>query len=85
MLYVCPLSRLEETVTLYGAERVVSLLAEGTELTRPGSILAENHLLLTMHDIIDVQPDMTPPGLQHVERLLDFARGWHRQRPTLSI
>lgn len=83
MLYVCPLSRLEETVTLCGADRVISLLAEGTALTRPGSILAENHLLLTMHDIVDVQQDMTPPGLDHVERLLEFARTWERKRPVV--
>ena len=83
MLYVCPLSRLEETVTLAKAERVVSLLAEGTAVARPASISTGNHLLLSMHDITDVQPDMTPPGLEHVERLLAFVSGWDRARPLV--
>jgi predicted protein tyrosine phosphatase len=83
MLYVCPLSRLEETVMRCGADRVISLLAENTALTRPASIVAANHLLLSMHDIIEVQPDMTPPGLEHVERLLDFAQAWNRARPLV--
>lgn len=83
MLYVCPLSRLEETVMAAAADRVISLLAEGTALTRPASIHPENHLLLSMHDITDVQPDMTPPGREHVERLLDFARAWNRARPVV--
>ena len=83
MIYVCSLSRLEETVTTAGAERVISLLAENTIFTRPPRIRAENHLLLSMHDIVDVQPDMTPPGTEHVERLLDFARSWDRGRPLV--
>lgn len=83
MLYVCPLSRLEETVTLARADRVISLLAEGKELRRPATIRAENHLVLSMHDIVEVQPDMTPPAVAHVESLLDFARSWDRARPLV--
>jgi predicted protein tyrosine phosphatase len=83
MIYVCSLSRLEETLAMAGADRVISLLAANTMFTRPSRIRAENHLLLSMHDIIDVQPDMTPPGAEHVERLFDFARSWDRQRPLV--
>lgn len=83
MIYVCSLSRLEETLALAGAERVISLLAANTMFTRPTRIRAENHLLLSMHDIVDVQPDMTPPGTDHVEQLLDFARSWDRGRPLV--
>lgn len=83
MLFVCPLSRLEETVSLTRAERVVSLLSAGTALTRPASIAPRNHLLLSMHDIAEARPDMTPPGQEHVERLIAFARTWDRTRPTV--
>jgi predicted protein tyrosine phosphatase len=83
MLYVCPLSRLEETVARADAERVVSLLADGTALTRPATIRPEHHLVLSMHDIVDVLPDMMPPGLVHVERLIGFARAWSRERATV--
>lgn len=83
MLYVCPLSRLEETVIRADAERVVSLLADGTAMRRPASIRPEHHLLLAMHDIVDATPDMTPPGLAHVERLIGFAQEWSRERATV--
>jgi predicted protein tyrosine phosphatase len=83
MIHVCPLSRLEETVTRSGAERVLSLLAAGTEVLRPASILPENHLHLVMHDIAEAQEGMTLPGEEHVSRLLDFARQWSRTRPLV--
>jgi len=83
MLHVCPLSRLEETIVQSRAEKVVSLLAAGTAFSRPASILQHNHLLLTMHDIVEAQLDMVPPGRDHVESLLAFARGWDRARPVV--
>ena len=83
MLFVCSLSRLEETVARTRAERVVSLLSAGTALTRPAGVAAHHHLLLSMNDIVEAQPDMTPPGQEHVERLIGFAREWDRGRPTV--
>lgn len=82
-LWVCPLSRLEETVNRTGARRVISLLSAGTVVTRPPAVLEADHLDLSMHDIADIQPDMTPPGVDHVERILAFARGWDRQSPVV--
>lgn len=81
MIYVSPLSRIEETVVRVGAERLISLLSAGTEMSRPAVIRAENHLLMNMHDIAAEQDGMTMPGEVHVRRLLDFARAWDRSRP----
>ncbi|AWC23477.1 putative protein tyrosine phosphatase [Aminobacter sp. MSH1] len=81
MIYVSPLSRIEETVVRVGAERLISLLSAGTEMSRPAIIRAENHLLMNMHDIAAEQEGMTMPGEVHVRRLLDFARAWDRLRP----
>ena len=83
MIYVCPLSRVEETVNKTGAERLLSLLAAGTEMTRPAAIMAGNHLHLAMHDIAEVQEGMTLPGEKHVRELLDFAQDWNRARPLV--
>lgn len=83
MIYVCPLSRVEETVNKTGAERLLSLLAAGTEMTRPAAIMAGNHLHLAMHDIAEAQEGMTPPGEKHVRALLDFAQDWNRARPLV--
>jgi predicted protein tyrosine phosphatase len=81
VIFVCPLSKVEETVPRIGADRLVSLLSAGTEMTRPVSIRAENHLLMNMHDISAEQDGMTLPGEAHVRQLLDFARAWDRSRP----
>lgn len=81
MIYVCPLSRVDDTVVRIGAERLISLLSAGTEMTRPAAIRAENHLLMNMHDIAVEQEGMTLPGEAHVRQLLDFARAWDRSRP----
>ncbi|ESY32425.1 tyrosine phosphatase family protein [Mesorhizobium sp. M1148] len=83
MIHICSLAKLEETVAKSGAERVLSLLAAGTEVTRPASIARENHLHLVMHDIAVAQDGMTMPGEDHVRSLLDFARKWDRAKPMV--
>ncbi|MDH6232624.1 putative protein tyrosine phosphatase [Mesorhizobium soli] len=83
MIFVCPLSKVEETVSRAGAERLVSLLTAGTEIVRPAVIAPENHLLLAMNDIAEAQAGMTLPGEAHVRQLLDFATTWDRARPLV--
>lgn len=83
MIHVCSLARIEEIATLSGAGRMVTLLTEGTAVTRPARLLQDDHLILTMHDITDEIADMTPPGEHHVGALLDFAGRWDRKAPLL--
>jgi len=83
MIFVCPLSKVDETVSRAGAERLVSLLTAGTEMVRPAAIAPQNHLFLSMNDIVDAQDGMTLPGEAHVRRLLDFATEWDRARPLV--
>lgn len=83
MIIVCPLSKVEATVTRAGAERLLSLLAAGTDMVRPVVIRPENHLHLVMHDIAEAQEGMTLPGEQHVRALLGFAQNWDRSRPLV--
>jgi predicted protein tyrosine phosphatase len=83
MIHVCSLSKVDQTVARTGAQRLLSLLAAGTEVVRPGSILAENHLHLVMHDIAAAQDGMTMPGEEHVRALLDFAYRWDRAKPMV--
>jgi len=83
MIYVCPLSKVEQTVSKTGAERLLSLLSAGTDMVRPASIAPENHLRLVMHDIAEVRDGMTMPGEEHVRRLLDFAHAWDRSAPMV--
>ena len=83
MIHVCSLAKVEETVARTGAERLLSLLAAGTEVIRPVSIARENHLHLVMHDIAVAQEGMTMPGEEHVRNLLQFARQWDRVKPMV--
>lgn len=83
MIYVCSLARLHSTVAQTNAGRVVSLLSAGTAVERPASIRTADHMVLSMHDIVDEQPDLIPPARSHVEELLAFAGNWDRSRPMV--
>ncbi len=83
MIYVCSLARIGEVVERTGAERLLSLLAEGTAITRPAAIAADGHLVLSLHDIAEAQDGLTMPGREHVEALLAFARTWNRAKPLV--
>jgi predicted protein tyrosine phosphatase len=83
MIYVCPLSKVGETVRATGAASLISLLAAGTEMTRPETISQQDHLLLSMHDIAEARDGMTLPGETHIQSLLDFVGKWDRSRPLV--
>jgi predicted protein tyrosine phosphatase len=83
MIIVCPLSRIAETVAASGARRMVTLINADTAVVRPVGLSEADHLRLSMHDIVEALPDMTPPGDHHVEALLAFARSWDRGAPLL--
>ena len=82
-IVVTSLARLKDTVTDHDASHIVTLINEGTPVTRPDSVPAERHLFLAMHDIDMAMDGMTPPGEAHVLRLLDFVRQWDRNRPLV--
>jgi predicted protein tyrosine phosphatase len=62
---------------------MVTLINATTPVVRPPELAPEHHLTLSMHDIVEAQPDMTLPGDHHVETLLAFARAWDRRAPLL--
>lgn len=62
MITVCSLSRLAETVERTGARRLVTLISAGTQVPRPATITAEDHLFLAFNDITAPAEGLTPPG-----------------------
>jgi len=82
-VYVCPLSRIAETVESTGASHLISLINEGTPVARPVAIAEANHLFLGMNDIVEPMDGMILPATQHVERLVEFVGGWQPVRPIV--
>jgi len=83
MLYVCSLSKLQQTTEETGAKTLVTLISDGTQVDRPASIESNDHLFLAFNDIIEPMEGMTPPGVDHVEALIDFGRKWDRTAPMV--
>ncbi len=83
MIHVCSLSRLHTVVETTGAEHVVTLIRDTTRVTRPRSILEENHLVLSVDDIEDELEGMVAPAETHVAELLSFVGRWKRERPMV--
>lgn len=77
------MTRVEATIVSSGARHLVSLLAAGTEFARPHAIAADDHLLLTMNDIVAEQDGLTSPGQSHVDALLGFAARWDQATPLV--
>lgn len=83
MIHVCSLARLHDTVLETGARHVVTLMKNISQVRRPESVNAENHLLLDMDDISMPMEGYVAPCEDHVAQLLDFAGGWNRAAPLV--
>ncbi len=82
-LYVCPLTKVVETVRATGARSLVTILTAGAASARPSEIEPPRHLRLSVSDI-DVPTDgHVLPGAEHVERLLAFLHDWDRSAPLV--
>jgi predicted protein tyrosine phosphatase len=82
-IHVCSLGRIEAAVEETGARSMVTLLQSGTALTRPAAIKLDRHLFLSLADIVEPMDGHILPDADHVQRLLDFVRGWDREAPML--
>src|ERR1051325_1143437 len=83
MIHVCSLARLHDTVRETGARHVVTLIKDVSLVHRPATVLAENHLLLDMDDIVDHIEGYVAPAEEHVGELLRFVRKWDRTAPLV--
>jgi predicted protein tyrosine phosphatase len=82
-IHICSLSRLHDTVTAARASHLVTLINEGTPVTRPASIAPERHLFLAFNDIVSPLDGMTAPGPAHIHSLIGFLDGWDRTDPMV--
>ncbi|WP_232631662.1 tyrosine phosphatase family protein [Methylobacterium sp. Leaf118] len=82
-LYVCPLSRLDETIAASGARHLVTLATLGSPVARPAAIRPEHHLRVGFSDIVAPMEGHRLPDETHVRAVLDFAAAWDRTRPLV--
>lgn len=82
-VYVCALRHVPDMAARTGALHLVSAIDAELAPQTPGSIARDRHLKLDMHDIIEARPGHTPPGSDHVERLIEFVHDWNREGPLL--
>jgi predicted protein tyrosine phosphatase len=82
-LQVCSLARLHRTVQEESASHVLTLINQGTPVTRPPSVSADRHLFIAMSDILEPLDGHILPGEAHVRNLLGFVRTWDRARPMV--
>jgi len=83
MIHVCSLSRLHATVDETGAQHIVTLLRLVDRVQRPSHIAPQNHLVLSVDDIIMPMDGYTLPANDHVERLINFVTTWDRKTPMV--
>jgi predicted protein tyrosine phosphatase len=83
MIHVCSLARLHDTVDETGARHIVTLLRNTDQVMRPRTVTSENHLVLSMDDIVAPMEGYEAPANTHVERLIGFVSGWDRTAPLV--
>ncbi len=83
MLHVCSLAALPDTVKSTGASHVLTVMANVEQVQRPVSVLAANHLKVSMDDITEVMDGFLAPSEEHIEKVLAFVRGWDRNAPMV--
>ena len=82
-LYVCPLSKLAETVQLSGARHIVSLINSNMQVPYPLSVPHDQRLFLGFNDITEPAPGLEPPERLHAQKLIDFVRTWNGETPLV--
>jgi predicted protein tyrosine phosphatase len=82
MIIVCPFSAARSLVEGREAGNVLSILGPETA-HHAFDWLGGRHLKLTFHDISEPMEGFSPPTLEHVEQIVDFATRWDRREPLL--
>lgn len=83
MIYVSPLSAVEDAIREVRPSHLVSLLDPETMIDTPQGIARERHLRLGVNDISEAIDTLVPPGAAHVAELIRFAQDWDQTSPLL--
>lgn len=83
MIHVCSLAKLPETVATTGARHVITVMGRIDRVARPLGVHPDNHLRVSMDDIVAPAEGFTPPQAAHVHDLIAFAQRWDRAAPLV--
>jgi predicted protein tyrosine phosphatase len=83
MIFVCPLSRVEEMIASHKPGRVISLLDPEWSFPELGDRYLGRHLRLRLHDICFPEESLVEPGTDHVDELLKFLGAWDKNEALL--
>jgi predicted protein tyrosine phosphatase len=83
MIHVCSLAALPDTVKATGASHILTVMAKVDQVQRPESVLEANHLKVQVDDITTHMDGFVAPNDTHVQKVLDFVRGWDRNAPLV--
>ncbi len=82
-LYVCPMTKVIETVQASGARSLLTILTAGASLVRPREIAPDRHLRIAVSDIDAPRDGHVLAGDEHIDRMLAFFADWDRSAPLL--
>lgn len=82
-IVVTPLRRLDETLRVTGARRVVSVVNAHLMPPTPDGVAQRNHLRLPFGDARPDRVTAHAAQLRLVAELIDFARAWPRDAPLV--
>lgn len=82
LILITPLSAVPGAIASHAPSRLISLLSAQYMIETPQGFPAQHHLRLSVHDIADPAGDQAP-ARAHVDRLIEFGRGWDAGAPML--
>lgn len=82
-LLVAPLSSLDDALDNHRPSHLVTLLSPQHMIPTPAGFDPACHLKLAIDDVGDPAAADHPPGREHVDHLIGFARGWDARAPLL--
>jgi predicted protein tyrosine phosphatase len=83
-IYICSLSRLEETVAQKNARYVVTAINPWSIPETPASVSNANHLRIAINDIDAPHSNLVHPEAHHINQLIEFAQRWNRDGPLVA-
>src|SRR5580704_9985348 len=82
-ILVTPLSALEDVLESQRPSHIVTLLSPEHMIATPQGFAPDRHLKLGVNDVAEPEAGKDPPARDHIDRLLEFSRGWDAQAPLL--